>query len=178
MLKYGIIWDDAFFSWMESSATALVRRKTDAVAHAIRTSCATKAQVVAADEREGGLRAILNFGHTFAHAIETLTGYERLLHGEAVAIGMALAADCSVRHGFFAERDAARVLAVIRALGLPVEVPPGVGSKAMLGAMAVDKKALDGRLRLVLARRIGRVSVVDDIDRDALEATLAAGCGG
>ena len=178
VLKYGIIWDDAFFSWMESSATALVRRKTDAVAHAIRTSCATKAQVVAADEREGGLRAILNFGHTFAHAIETLTGYERLLHGEAVAIGMALAADCSVRHGFFAERDAARVLAVIRALGLPVEVPPGVESKAMLGAMAVDKKALDGRLRLVLARRIGRVSVVDDIDRDALEATLAAGCGG
>ena len=162
---------------METSASALLSRQTDAVAHAIRTSCATKAQVVAADERENGLRAILNFGHTFAHAIETLTGYERLLHGEAVAIGMALAADCSVRHGLFAEPDASRVLAAIRALGLPVEVPPGVGREAMLGAMAVDKKAVDGRIRLVLARRIGEVSVVEDIERDALRATLTAGCG-
>ena len=177
VLKYGIIWDESFFSWMETSASALLSRQADAVAHAIRTSCATKAQVVAADERESGLRAILNFGHTFAHAIETLTGYERLLHGEAVAIGMALAADCSVRHGLFAEPDASRVLAAIRALGLPVEVPPGVGREAMLGAMAVDKKAVDGRIRLVLARRIGEVSVVEDIERDALRATLTAGCG-
>ena len=177
VLKYGIIWDESFFSWMETSASALLSRQADAVAHAIRASCATKAKVVAADERESGLRAILNFGHTFAHAIETLTGYERLLHGEAVAIGMALAADCSLRHGLLAERDASRVLAAIRALGLPVEIPPGVGPEAMLGAMAIDKKAVDGRMRLVLARRIGDVSVVKDIERDALQATLTAGCG-
>ena len=175
VLKYGVIWDESFFSWLEAGATALLSRDTDAVAHAVRTSCATKAQVVAADEREGGLRAILNFGHTFAHAIETLTGYEQLLHGEAVAIGMAMAADCSVRHGLLAERDASRVLAAIRELGLPAEIPPGIGSAAMLDAMAVDKKAVDGRIRLVLARRIGEAVVVADIDRSALLATLTAG---
>ncbi|MCY4563240.1 MAG: 3-dehydroquinate synthase, partial [Gammaproteobacteria bacterium] len=124
VLKYGIIWDESFFSWMETSASALLSRQTDAVAHAIRTSCATKAQVVAADERESGMRAILNFGHTFAHAIETLTGYGRLLHGEAVAIGMALAVDCSLRHGLFAERDAARGLAGLTAPGRPGKVSP------------------------------------------------------
>ena len=175
VLKYGVIWDESFFSWLESGADALLSRATGAVAHAVRTSCATKAQVVAADERESGLRAILNFGHTFAHAIETLTGYEQLLHGEAVAIGMAMAADCSVRHGLLAERDASRVLAAIRELGLPAEIPPGIGPAAMLDAMAVDKKAVDGRMRLVLARRIGEAVVVADIDRGALLATLTAG---
>ncbi len=176
VLKYGIIWDESFFSWMETSAAALLSRNPDVLAHAIRTSCATKAQVVAADEREGGLRAILNFGHTFAHAIETLTGYERLLHGEAVAIGMALAADCSVRHGMIAEREASRVSAAIRALGLPCEIPPGVGAQDMLGVMAVDKKAIDGRIRLVLTPRIGEVSIVDDVERGALLGTLTAAC--
>ena len=178
VLKYGVIWDESFFSWMEASSSALLRRDADAVAHAIQTSCATKAQVVAADERESGMRAILNFGHTFAHALETLTEYERLLHGEAVAIGMVLAADCSVRHGMLVRRDAARLLAAVSALGLPSEVPPGVGAGAMLDAMAVDKKAVDGRIRLVLARRIGAVSVTEDIDRSALRGTLSAACNG
>ena len=172
VLKYGVIWDDSFFSWMEASASLLLRRDAGAVAHAIRVSCATKAQVVAADERESGLRAILNFGHTFAHAIETLTGYERLLHGEAVAIGMALAADCSVRHGMLARRDASRVLAAIRALGLPAELPPEIGAEAMLKVMAVDKKAVDGCMRLVLASRIGAATVVEEVERAALLATL------
>ena len=176
VLKYGVIWDEPFFSWMEANAPALLQRDAKAVAHAIRVSCATKAQVVAADEREGGLRAILNFGHTFGHAIETLTGYERLLHGEAVAIGMALAADCSLRHGMMAERDAARVLSALRALGLPAEVPPGLGAEAMLEVMAVDKKAVDGRMRLILARRIGEVTMVADVRQSALLATLRAAC--
>ncbi|MDE0064913.1 MAG: 3-dehydroquinate synthase [Gammaproteobacteria bacterium] len=178
VLKYGVIRDEPFFAWMESGAAGLLRRDPDALAHAIETSCAIKARVVAADERESGLRAILNFGHTFAHAIETLTDYKRLLHGEAVAIGMALAADCSVRHGMIGERDASRVLAVIRALGLPVEVPAGIGASAMLDAMAVDKKAVDGRIRLVLARTIGEASVVQTIERGALLATLSAACDG
>ncbi len=173
VLKYGIIRDAAFFSWLEDNAAALLRRETGAVARAVQTSCATKAEVVAQDERESGLRAILNFGHTFGHAIETLTGYEQLLHGEAVAIGMALAADCSARHGMLAERDAARVRAAIVALGLSTEVPPGIEPAAMLDAMAVDKKAVDGRMRLVLARSIGDAVVVEDVVRDALVATLS-----
>ena len=177
VLKYGVIWDESFFSWMETSASALLRRDADAVAQAIRISCATKAQVVTADERESGLRAILNFGHTFAHAIETLTDYKRLLHGEAVAIGMALAADCSVRHGMIAAGDALRVQAALLALGLPAKIPSGVEAEAMLRVMAVDKKAVDGRIRLVLARRIGAVSVVEEVDRGALLATLSAGRG-
>ena len=178
VLKYGIIRDEPFFSWLEANAAALLRRESDAVARAVRTSCATKARVVAEDERESGLRAILNFGHTFAHALETLTGYERLLHGEAVAIGMVMAADCSVRHGLLAEREAARVRAAMAALELPGGVPPGIGPAAMLDAMAFDKKTVDGRMRLILARSIGEAVVVADVERDALLATLTAACGG
>ena len=176
VLKYGIIRDEAFFRWLEAHAGALLNRDAQALAHAVRTSCATKAMVVARDERESGVRAILNFGHTFGHAIETLTGYEQLLHGEAVAIGMVLAADCSVRHGLLDAADAARIRCALRALGLPDEVPPGVGVAAMLEAMAIDKKAVDGRMRLVLARRIGEVIVTGELEHAALLATIQAGC--
>ena len=177
VLKYGVIWDKTFFSWLEANTAALLNRDADALAHTVRVSCQTKAQVVARDEREGGLRAILNFGHTFAHAIETLTGYEQLLHGEAVAIGMVLAADCSVRHGLLDKADAARILRAVSALGLPSEMPPGLGASAMLDAMGLDKKVVDGKLRLVLARRIGEVVVTGEVEHQALSATLHAGCG-
>ena len=176
VLKYGVSWDEDFFAWLEARAGALLNRDADALAQAIRVSCETKSRVVARDERESGLRAVLNYGHTFAHAIETLTGYEKLLHGEAVAIGMALAADCSVRHGLLAAADASRSRAAVRAFGLPTEVPPGVGAAAMLDAMAVDKKVVDGQLHLVLALRIGDVVVTGELDQGVLLATLQGGC--
>lgn len=175
VLKYGVIWDAAFFAWLETNVAALLQRDAGALAHAVRTSCNAKAQVVARDERESGLRAILNFGHTFAHAIETLTGYEQLLHGEAVAIGMVLAADCSVRHGLLAPADAARIAEAVRAFGLPVAMPRELGAAAMLNAMGLDKKVVDGQLRLVLARRIGEVLVTGNVEPGALLAALEAG---
>jgi len=172
VLKYGVIWDEDFFAWLEAQAPALLQRDADALAHAVRVSCETKARIVAEDEREQGLRAILNFGHTFGHAIETLTNYELLLHGEAVAIGMVLAANCSVHHGLLAEASAARILRAVRALGLPFEMPADITPKAMLETMLHDKKVIDGKLRLVLFRRIGEAFVTANIDSDALSATL------
>ncbi len=176
VLKYGVIWDEAYFDWLGANSSALLNREAGALAEAVRVSCATKAQVVARDEREGGLRAILNFGHTFAHAMETLTGYELLLHGEAVAIGMVLAADCSVRHQLLDAGDAVRIVELVDALGLPRAVPAGITAAAMLDAMAVDKKVVDGRLRLVLARRLGEALICEDIDREALLETLTRHC--
>lgn len=174
VVKYGVIRDVQFFDWLESNAGALARRDADALAVAVRRSCEIKAEVVAADEREGGLRAILNFGHTFGHAIETLTGYRTLLHGEAVAVGMVMAADLSVRQDGIAPADARRLKALLAALDLPVE-PPELSPTSMLTAMGMDKKVLDGRLRLVLARQLGAAVVTDQVDPTALHATLSAG---
>jgi len=141
---------------------------------AVGRSCEVKAQVVAADEREGGLRAILNFGHTFGHAIETLTGYNKLLHGEAVAVGMVMAADLSVRQGLLDAPAASRLKQLLRALSLPV-TPPSLAPPSMRTAMGLDKKVVDGRLRLVLAETIGSVVVTENVDDRLLGETLAAG---
>lgn len=173
VLKYGVIRDPAFFDWLAAGAAALSARQPDALRQAIRRSCEIKAEVVAADEREGGLRAILNFGHTFGHAIETLTGYQAYLHGEAVAIGMVMAADLSARMGWLAATDARRVRRVLEALGLPV-TPPPLAADDMLAAMGLDKKVVNGRLRLVLVRSLGQAVVTDDFDAEALTATLTA----
>ncbi len=174
VVKYGVISDAAFFDWLESSAAALNARDPEALAQAVRRSCEIKAAVVAADEREGGLRAILNYGHTFGHAIETLTGYGELLHGEAVAIGMVMAADLSVRQGMIPLPVARRIRALLAGLGLPV-VPPPLSAESMRSAMGMDKKVRNGRLRLVLVTALGHVVVTEDIDEDALVATLEAG---
>jgi 3-dehydroquinate synthase len=173
VVKYGVISDGEFFAWLEEHQRELLFRSPEVLARAIRRSCEIKAEVVAADEREGGLRAILNFGHTFGHALETLTGYQALLHGEAVAIGMVLAADLSHRQGLLAAADARRIRALLEALELPV-VPPPLAPDDVVAAMGMDKKVLDGRLRLVLAEALGRVVVTDAVDGDALRATLTA----
>lgn len=179
VLKYGIICDDGFFDWIAGHAGALLAREPDAVVRAIRRSCELKAEVVARDEREGGLRAILNYGHTFGHAIETLTGYTEYLHGEAVAIGMVMAADLSWRMSLISRDDAERIRKAVRALELP-DQPPELDPEVMLHAMGMDKKVQNGALRLVLCRRLGEAFVTDRIDRDALRQTLTAGaelCG-
>jgi 3-dehydroquinate synthase len=174
VLKYGIIRDAGFFAWIEAHAGECVARDPAALAHAVRRSCELKAEVVAADEREADLRAILNFGHTFGHALETLTGYTTLLHGEAVAIGMVLAADLSARQGMLGWAEARRVKQAVAALGLPVRAPQ-LPAPDVIAAMGMDKKVVSGRLRLVLATAIGQVTTTEDIDGEALLHTLAAG---
>ena len=177
VVKYGVIWSADFFAWLESQADALERRLPDALAEAVRRSCVIKAEVVRRDEREQGLRAILNYGHTFAHALETLTGYSQLLHGEAVAIGMATAADCARRHQLLSADAVQRITALLHTLGLPTRMPEGLDNKAVLRSMGMDKKVVDGRLRLVLPERIGAVRVTDRIDRQALAQAVAAAIG-
>jgi 3-dehydroquinate synthase len=137
----------------------------------VRRSCEIKAQIVAADEREHGRRAELNLGHTFGHAIETATGYGDWLHGEAISVGMVLAAKLSQRQGWLEAADVGRVRDVLRRAGLPVTAP-GIGAARALSLMGMDKKVLGGRIRLVLLRRLGSAAVTADYDPDALAATV------
>jgi 3-dehydroquinate synthase len=173
VIKYGVIRDRQFFAWLEANVEELLQRDATALTHAVLTSCAIKAAIVAADEREEGPRAILNFGHTFGHALETLTRYE-CLHGEAVAIGMVMASDLSMRLGWLDGSEGRRIKALIDAFGLPVAPPGNIPAAVMREAMGMDKKALDGRLRLVLARALGNAFVTDRFDHAALEATFTA----
>ena len=173
VVKYGVIADVEFFAWLEAHIDALMARDAAALLHAVRRCCQIKAAVVAADEREQGRRAILNFGHTFGHAIETLTGF-RYLHGEAVAVGMAMAMELSVRLGLACEQDAGRVRRLLGSAGLALHVA-GVEPQAMLTTMGMDKKALDGRLRLVVCNSLGSASVTALAPRAAVLAAIDCG---
>ena len=161
VVKYGVIADARFFAWLERSMDALLRREATPLIEAVRRSCEIKADVVAGDEREQGLRAILNFGHTFGHAIEAETGYDTYLHGEAVAMGMAIAASLSARLGSMPKAEVERLHDLLRRAGLPT-APSGIDARAVLTTMGMDKKALDGRIRLVLCDGLGNVSVTAD----------------
>jgi 3-dehydroquinate synthase len=172
VVKYGLIRDPDFFGWLEMHAEALRAREQAVLAEAIERSCRNKAEVVAADEREAGQRALLNLGHTFAHAIETGAGYGNWLHGEAVATGMVMAADLSARLGWIDGATAARISRVIGSFGLPVDPPADLPTERWLELMAVDKKNQDGRLRLVLLRGIGSAAVTADFSPAALRATI------
>jgi 3-dehydroquinate synthase len=173
VVKYGAIDDAAFFDWLETHAEALARRDPAALAHAIRRSCEIKAKIVAADERESGVRALLNFGHTFGHAIESATGYGAWLHGAAVATGMALAARFSERLGRLAPGEAERLIALLRRLRLPVEAPR-IAPAVWLDFMGRDKKNTDGRITLVLLDGLGTARVVKDTPAGALAQYLEA----
>jgi len=176
VIKYGCIADLEFFAWLEANMAALLARDVAALTHAIARSCTLKAGIVAVDEREHGIRATLNFGHTFGHAIEAATEYSRYLHGEAVALGMVIAADLSCRIGLIDAAAAARVRALLAAAGLPVEAPH-IGRGAALALMQMDKKVLGGAVRLVLLERLGHAAVRADYPADALDATLQAHFG-
>lgn len=178
VLKYGAIADARFFEWLEGSADALLARDAAALEGAILLSCRHKAEIVARDETERGDRALLNFGHTFGHALEVLLDYVTLLHGEAVAIGMQLAADLSVELGHADIDDSQRLRALLTRFGLPVRLPAGIGAEAMVAKMRLDKKAAAGRLRLILWRGLGKAFIADDVDAGALTAFLAAQTGG
>ena len=171
IVKYGLIYDRAFFDWLEAHGKALHERQDAAVMHAVRRSCEIKAAVVGVDEREQGLRAILNFGHTFGHAIEATSGYGTWLHGEAIAAGMVVATDLSIRLGWIAPEIGTRLIGMLRRFELPVQAPR-IGAQRALAAMRLDKKVLAGKLRLVLLRELGRAEVSGDYPPQALDATL------
>jgi len=172
VIKYGLITDAEFFAWLEQHLDAIVARDIQALSHAIERSCQNKAKIVSADEREAGRRALLNLGHTFGHAIETGVGYGDWLHGEAVGAGICMAADLSHRLGWLTDHDKRRIVDIIGRAGLPVAPPAGLDAKRILELMAVDKKVLDGELRLVLLRGIGQSLVTADFSQDDLLATL------
>ncbi len=156
VIKYGPIADAAFLDWIEANLDALLARDAAALAHAVRRSCEIKAWVVGQDERESGLRAILNFGHTFGHAIEASLGYGTWLHGEAVGCGMVLAADLSVRLGLVPAAFGERIARLVERAGLPVRAPAAIGAERYLELMRVDKKAQGGEIRFVLIDAPGR----------------------
>jgi len=176
VIKYGLVADPRFLEWIEAHLEALLQLDGAALAHAIRRSCEIKAQIVAEDEREHGRRALLNLGHTFGHAIETAVGYGEWLHGEAVGVGMLVAADLSARLGWLAAGDVERVRVLLQRAGLPATAP-AIGAGRALELMGMDKKVLAGRIRLVLMRKLGDGVVTGDYPADALRATLAAHFG-
>lgn len=177
-VKYGLIRDRGFFEWLEANGRAVVDGGGDARARAIETACAAKADVVARDEREAGERALLNLGHTFAHALETATGYsDRLLHGEAVAIGMCMAFDLSAALGWTGGQEAVRVRSHLDAVGLPTAPAAieglGLSPAAMVGLMRKDKKVTDGQIAFVMVRGIGEAFLTTAVEAGALEAYLS-----
>jgi 3-dehydroquinate synthase len=171
VIKHGMLGDVAFFDWLESNITRLIARDAEALAHAIRRSCEIKAQVVALDERESGVRAHLNLGHTFGHAIEAATAYAGWLHGEAVATGILIASDMSQRLGWISAQDFSRVQALLQSAGL-VRAAPTIGARTALDYMRMDKKVREDRIRLVLLKPLGTAVVTADYPPDVLDAVL------
>lgn len=174
VIKYGLINNRPFHEWLCQAMPRLLARDTAALRRAVHVSCEEKAAIVAADETEGGIRAILNLGHTFGHAIETAMGYGEWLHGEAVATGMVMAADLSQRLGMLTAADAAAIKALVESAGLPV-LPPPIDTPTWLRLMGKDKKADQGKMKFILLDAIGKAVIADKVSGEVLAATLAAG---
>jgi len=168
VIKYGLIRDKEFHEWLKEHMHALLKRDPSALAHAIERSCQNKAEVVSADEKESGQRALLNLGHTFGHAIETGMGYGEWLHGEGVATGMVMAAILSAKLGNISEQDACEIRHLIEMAKLPVHAPEALTAKGFKKLMAVDKKVQDGKIRFILLNAIGDAYITDDYDDSQL----------
>jgi 3-dehydroquinate synthase len=173
VIKHGLIRDAAFVVWLEQNVEKLLACDAQALAHAVRRCCEIKAAVVAEDERETGVRALLNFGHTFGHAIESALGYGEWLHGEAVGAGMAMAAELSRRMGLIAQADVDRIVALLKRARLPI-AHPAIAPARMLELMGADKKVEGGKLRFVLLERIGAATMRADVPGDTLQQVLAS----
>jgi len=177
VIKYALINSDDFFNWLTHNMNALKQRDSAALSYAIEFSCHDKADIVAADEREAGQRALLNLGHTFGHAIETGLGYGNCLHGEAVAIGMVMAADLSVKQGWLEASVQQKIINLLHSADLPIEVPIINNTKLSVAQfvelMAGDKKVLDGQLHLVLLKQLGGSFITEDFDKEKLKQTLS-----
>ena len=175
VVKYGLICNSDFYAWLTANMEKLVALDTASLIEAVEISCLDKARVVALDEKEGGIRAILNFGHTFGHAIETHQGYGNWLHGEAVAAGMVMAMDLSWRLGNISQQDVNELQALLVKANLPSVPPKEMSVDVFIDLMQVDKKVLDGQLRLVLLKSVGEALVTSDFAADTLALTLSAG---
>ena len=174
VIKHGAIADADFLNWIEANTSALLACDTDAMAHAVLRSCEIKSAVVSADEREGGIRATLNFGHTFGHAIESGLGYGEWLHGEAVGCGMVMAADLSARLGHIGQADAQRLKQMIKAMHLPI-VPPKLGTERFMELMQVDKKTEAGQIRYITLGSIGAARIQQVPNATVIETLVATG---
>ncbi len=172
IIKYGLIQDIELFEWLEKNIELLLSRDKQAFAYVIERSCINKAEIVVKDEFEAGIRAILNLGHTFGHAIETGMGYGQYLHGEAVAIGMGFAADLSKRLGFISEGDVERIIALLKSAKLPVIPPKEMDVAQFIDLMSIDKKNVNGEIRLILLKAIGQATLPINVDQSSLEQTL------
>jgi len=175
VIKYGLINNREFLDWLDANLDNLLARDPGALAYAIRVSCEEKAAIVAMDEREGSIRAILNLGHTFGHAIETAMGYGTWLHGEAVATGMVMAAAYSRRQGLLSQADADYVRTLVSRAGLPVSPPDAMDADTFISLMSRDKKAESGRIKLILLEQLGKAFVSEAVETQQLAAALAAG---
>ncbi len=180
VVKYGMLGDASFFEWLEENGSAMADGDIGARIHAVKRSCEMKADIVARDETEQGDRALLNLGHTFCHALEAATGYsDRLLHGEGVAIGCALAFETSMRLGLCSQEDPSRVRALLKSMGMKTDLADIDGdlpdADALLDLMGQDKKVVDGKLRFIMARSIGDAFVTSDVDRSVVHAVLSDG---
>lgn len=174
VIKYGVIYDSELFEFLEANRDRILNLDNEAITHIIRRSCEIKADVVSKDERESGLRAILNYGHTIGHAVETATGYTRYLHGEAVAIGMHLEAKLSQLLKGIDDGQVFRIKALIDSYGLPSEIPGDINRDDILSSMQLDKKAVAGKLKFILPERIGAVRIRKDISEKSITGLLQA----
>jgi 3-dehydroquinate synthase len=175
VIKYGLIYDEPFLRYLEDHMDGLMGLQPDLLEQAIHRSCEIKAEVVAKDERESGIRAVLNLGHTFGHAIEADQGYGNWLHGEAVGAGTMMAADLSCRLGWITTSDVQRIKRILQAANLPIYPPSSMSPERFKQLMAVDKKVIDGALRLVLLQAVGKAVVTSDFAIEKLNETLDAG---
>lgn len=176
VLKYGLVYDADFFDWLAEHSSGIAASDSALLSQTIKTCCSIKADIVAKDEKESGVRALLNLGHTFGHAIETASGYGNWLHGETVAMGMVMAADLSRKLGWIDAQDARRIRSVLEEnFGMPVLPPADISVEQYLDLMLSDKKAELGKIRFVLLKAIGKGVVEGDIDPSLLEDTLTAG---
>jgi len=169
VIKYGVIWDEDFFAYLESNRDKILRLDKEALTHIIRRSCEIKSEVVSKDERESGLRAILNYGHTIGHAIETITGYKKYLHGEAVAIGMYMEARLSHQLGLIEKKAVAKIKALIDSYELPSKMPDEIQINDLVEKMQIDKKTVGGKMHFVLPEKVGAVRIHSGITSEDIK---------
>lgn len=172
VIKYGVIWDRDLFDFLEEKREKILKLNNRLVMHTIRRSCEIKAGIVSKDERESGLRSILNYGHTIGHAIETATEYTRFLHGEAIAIGMCIEAELSSKLKFIDSAEVNRIKSIIESYGLPSKIPEDIDKQFMLSSMELDKKSVAGELKFILPERIGKVRIHKGIPQEVIRELL------
>jgi 3-dehydroquinate synthase len=172
VIKYGVIWDKELFDFLKANKDKILNLDRNAVMHIIKRSCEIKAEVVSKDEREAGLRSILNYGHTIGHAIETVTGYKRFLHGEAVATGMCIEARLSQNIGLTDNNQVLRIKSVVDSYGLPSAMPADIDINSILSSMQVDKKTVAGELKFILPERIGSVRIHKGVTEKVIREVL------